>query len=58
VGLGRKPEALVALSNALTLNRAVRATNPAALDLVATARKDAQFASLQASPEFQQLAVP
>jgi thioredoxin-like negative regulator of GroEL len=58
VGLGRKPEALVALSNALTLNRAVRATNPAALDLVATARKDAQFASLQASPEFQQLAAP
>lgn len=53
--LGRPAEGLAALSHALNISNARRATNPSAIDLVAEARKDARFAPLHASPEFQKL---
>lgn len=56
--LGRTTEALPALSNALTISSARRATNPTATDLMAAAKKDAQFNALRALPEFQKLVPP
>ncbi len=58
VSMSKAPEALAAISNAVTLSNARRATNPAALDLAATARTDANLAMLAALPEFQKLLKP
>ena len=55
IALGKPNESLVAISNAVTLSNTRRATNPAAQDLAATARTDAQFAPLRTRPEFQKL---
>ncbi len=56
--LGRPQEALVALSNAFALSTARRATNPAAMDLIATARQDEQLSALRTLPQFQKLVAP
>ena len=48
-------EAFVAISNAITLSNARRATDPKANDLATLARGDGNLASLQAMPEFQKL---
>ena len=53
--LGRPAEGMAALSNALTISSARRATNPAAIDLLAEARKDARLNALRGLPEFQKL---
>lgn len=53
--LGRSTEGMTALANALNISNARRATNPAAIDLVAEAKKDARLAPLRALPEFQKL---
>lgn len=53
--LGRPTEGLHAISNAITISNARRATNPASIDLVAEARKDARLNPLRALPEFQKL---
>jgi tetratricopeptide (TPR) repeat protein len=53
--LGKTVESLSAISNAVTISTARRATNPAALDLVAEARKDGRLNPLRALPEFQKL---
>jgi len=53
--LGKTAEAFVAISNALNLSNARRATNPAALDLMAEARKDGRLNPLRGMPEFQKL---
>lgn len=58
VRMGKTAEALVAISNALTLSNTRRATDPAALDLVATAKADGNLAPLAASPEFRKLLTP
>jgi cytochrome c-type biogenesis protein CcmH/NrfG len=53
--LGRSAEGMSAISNALTLSNARRATNPAAIDLVAEAKKDSRLNALRNLPEFQKL---
>jgi cytochrome c-type biogenesis protein CcmH/NrfG len=53
--LGRPADAIPALSNALTISNARRATNPAATDLQAAAKGDAQLNPLRSLPEFQKL---
>lgn len=58
VSMNKAGEAMTAISNALTLSNARRATNPAAMDLTATARGDANLALLAALPEFQKLLKP
>jgi len=58
ISMNKASEALAAISNAVTLSNARRATNPAALDLAATARADGNLASLAALPEFQKLLKP
>ena len=55
VAQAKPAEAFVAISNAITISNARRATDPKANDLAATARGDGNLASLQAMPEFQKL---
>ncbi len=57
-GLNRPADSLAAVSNALTISSARRATNPAAIDLVAEARKDGRLNPLRNMPEFQKLIAP
>jgi len=56
--LGRPAEGMTALSNALTLSAARRATNPTAMDLIAEAKKDVRLNPLRGLPEFQKLVPP
>jgi hypothetical protein len=56
--LGRPADSLTAISNAITISTARRATNPAAIDLVAEARKDGRLNQLRSLPEFQKLIAP
>jgi len=58
IALGKPNESLVAISNAITLSNGRRVTNPAALDLAATARGDANLAALRTLPAFQKLIGP
>jgi tetratricopeptide (TPR) repeat protein len=58
VNLGKVPESLAALSNAVTLSNARRATNSTAQDLASVARSDGNLARLQPLPEFQKLLAP
>ena len=53
--LGRPAEGITALSNAINISIARRTTNPAAIDLVAEAKKDARLDPLRTLPEFQKL---
>jgi hypothetical protein len=55
ISQGKTADAFVAISNAVTLSNARRATDPKANDLANTARGDGNLASLQALPEFQKL---
>ncbi len=56
--LGRPTDSLTAISNAITISTARRATNPAAIDLLAEARKDGRLNPLRNLPEFQKLIAP
>jgi Flp pilus assembly protein TadD len=56
--LGRTSEALRNLQAALDLNARRLATNPAAQDLLATARNDHRFDSIRNQPGFQKLVPP
>ncbi len=56
--LGRPADSLTAISNAITISTARRATNSAAIDLLAEARKDGRFNPLRNLPEFQKLIAP
>lgn len=56
--LGRTADSLTAISNAITISIARRATNLAAIDLVAEARKDGRLNQLRNLPEFQKLIAP
>jgi len=58
VNLGKIPESLAAVSNAVTLSNARRATNATAPDLAAVARSDGNLARLQSMPEFRKLLTP
>jgi len=53
--LGRPTEGMAALANALNISNARRTTNPAAVDLVAFAKKDDRLNPLRTLPEFQKL---
>jgi hypothetical protein len=55
IALGKPSESMVAISNAITLSNTRRATNPALLDLAATARADVNLGPLRTRPEFQKL---
>jgi tetratricopeptide (TPR) repeat protein len=55
IALGKPNESMVAISNAVTLSNTRRATNPALLDLAATARADVNLGPLRTRPEFQKL---
>jgi tetratricopeptide (TPR) repeat protein len=55
IALGKPNESMVAISNAITLSNTRRATNPALLDLAATARADVNLGPLRTRPEFQKL---
>lgn len=55
---GKRPGAVTALSNALTINKAQRQTNPGAIDLVSAAKSDAFLGQLLTSPELQSLVAP
>lgn len=55
VSQGKGLEAFAAISNAVTLSNARRATNSSAPDLAATAKSDPSLASLAATPQFQKL---
>jgi thioredoxin-like negative regulator of GroEL len=57
-GLGRTADSLTAISNAIMISTARRATNPAAIDLLAEARKDGRLNPLRNLPEFQKLIAP
>ncbi|MCC6823429.1 MAG: DUF2723 domain-containing protein [Verrucomicrobia subdivision 3 bacterium] len=57
-GLGRPTDSLTAISNAITISNARRATNSAALDLLAEARKDGRLNPLRNLPAFQKLVAP
>src|SRR5208282_6655256 len=56
--LGKTSEALQNLQASLDLNTKRLATNPAARDLLAEARKDPRFDSLRSLPAFQKLVPP
>jgi len=56
--LGKAPDALQNLQASLDLSAKRLATNPAARDLVAEARKDPRFDSLRNLPAFQKLVPP
>ena len=56
--LGRTAESLTAVSNAITISTARRATNTTAVDLLAEARKDGRLNPLRNLPEFQKLIAP
>ena len=56
--LNQPAESLAAISNAITISTARRATNPAAIDLLAEARKDGRLNPLRNLPEFQKLVAP
>jgi tetratricopeptide (TPR) repeat protein len=56
--LGRAPDALKNLQTALAINAKQRATNPAAHDLLATARGDQRFNPLRSLAEFQKIVPP
>ncbi len=58
LGVGKTAEAANALTQALTINRARRATNPAAFDLAGAVRADAHLAPLVTLPEVQRLLNP
>jgi tetratricopeptide (TPR) repeat protein len=53
--LGKRPQALASLQQALTMSAARRKTNPQAENLAASLANDARFAALKNTPEFQQL---
>ncbi len=57
-GLGQPAASLTAISNAITISTARRATNPAAMDLRAEATKDGRLNPLRNQPEFQKLIAP
>lgn len=56
--LGRPADSLTAISNAITISVARRATNPTAVDLRAEAIKDGRLNPLRNLPEFQKLITP
>jgi len=56
--LGKKPEAITALKQALALNARRLQANPAARDLAAGLAKDGSFNSLKDEAEFKKLTVP
>jgi len=53
--LGKRPQAIASLQQALTMSADRRKTNPAAENLATSLVNDARFAALKATPEFQQL---
>jgi tetratricopeptide (TPR) repeat protein len=53
--LGKRPQAIASLQQALTMSAERRKTNPQAENLAASLANDARFAALKATPEFQQL---
>ena len=53
--LGKRPEAITSLKQALAMSAERRKTNPAAENLAASLLNDQRFAALKATPEFQQL---
>jgi hypothetical protein len=55
MALSKPAESVAAFGTAFTLSDARRATNPAALDMRATAQSDPNLAPLRARPDFQQL---
>ena len=55
ITIGKSTEGLLAVSNAINMSNARRATNPTAKDITAVARTDAYLAPLRAMPEFQKL---
>jgi tetratricopeptide (TPR) repeat protein len=57
-GIGKPAEALSALRQALDLSAKRLQRDPKALDLLSNARKEARFAPLRQSPEFQKLVAP
>jgi tetratricopeptide (TPR) repeat protein len=56
--LGKAPEAIQYLTQALDLSAKRRATNPGARDLLADARTNDHFAQLRTLPQFQKLVPP
>ena len=57
-GLGKLPESMATLKQALDLNAKRLQRNPKAPDLLATARKEERFNPLRQSPEFEKLVPP
>jgi tetratricopeptide (TPR) repeat protein len=53
--LGKRPQAIASLQQALTMSAERRKTNPQAENLATSLANDARFAALKATPEFQQL---
>ena len=53
--LGKRPEAITSLKQALVMSADRRKTNPAAENLAASLLNDQRFAALKGTPEFQQL---
>ena len=56
--LGKRPEAITSLKQALSMSADRRKTNPAAENLAASLLNDQRFAALKGTPEFQQLLAP
>jgi hypothetical protein len=54
-GVGKQPEALAALRQALDLSAKRLQQDPKARDLLASARKEERFGSLRQNPEFKKL---
>jgi cytochrome c-type biogenesis protein CcmH/NrfG len=53
--IGKNPDGLFAVSNAIKLSDSRRAANPAAKDITSVAKSDPYLAPLRAMPEFQKL---
>ena len=52
---GKKPQAITSLQQALSLSATRLKADPKAENLLASVPKDARFASLKGTPEFEQL---
>ena len=57
-GLGKAPEALAALRQALDLSAKRLQGNPKARDLLASAKKEERFGPMRQLPEFKKLVPP
>jgi hypothetical protein len=57
-GVGKSPEALTSLRQALDLSAKRLKADPKARDLLASARKEERFSLLRQTPEFKKLVPP